>query len=235
MAIDPSSSRTGGSILGDKTRMTELSRLPQAFVRPSPTRGTLGGVAQYTNEAILLCESAGYEIILVETVGVGQSEIAVADVVDMVVLVLPPSAGDDLQGAKKGIMEIADMVVVNKADGALLVPARHTRADYRRAMHLMPARHDGWIPKVFFLVVWCWLFLLFFFSLLFSFSFFLLFFYFQQKKRLNCVHRWIRIVAWLKSGSPSRNLNRHLGQRASWKKIGNDSGIIGCGQHCLSN
>jgi LAO/AO transport system kinase len=119
LAIDPSSSRTGGSILGDKTRMTHLSNDPHAFVRPSPSRGTLGGVAQHTNDIVLLCEAAGYDIILVESVGVGQSEIVIDDTVDMVMLLLPPAGGDELQGSKKGIMEIADMVVVNKADGDL--------------------------------------------------------------------------------------------------------------------
>jgi LAO/AO transport system kinase len=116
---DPSSSRSGGSILGDKTRMTHLSNHPNAFVRPSPTRGTLGGVAQHTNDIVLLCEAAGYDIVLVESVGLGQSEIIIDDTVDMVMLIVPPAGGDELQGSKKGIMEIADIVVVNKADGDL--------------------------------------------------------------------------------------------------------------------
>ncbi|ETV71923.1 LAO/AO transport system ATPase, variant 3 [Aphanomyces astaci] len=119
LAIDPSSSVTGGSILGDKTRMTHLSNAPDAFVRPSPTRGTLGGVAQHTNEIVLLCEACGYDIVLVESVGLGQSEIVIDDTVDFVMLLVPPAGGDELQGSKKGIMEIADIVVVNKADGEL--------------------------------------------------------------------------------------------------------------------
>ncbi|ETI51742.1 LAO/AO transport system ATPase, variant 5 [Phytophthora nicotianae CJ01A1] len=119
LAIDPSSSRSGGSILGDKTRMEKLSNDPNAFVRPSPSRGTLGGVAQHTNEIVLLCEAGGYDIILVESVGLGQSEIVIDDTVDMVMLLVSPAGGDDLQGQKKGIVEIADIVVVNKADGDL--------------------------------------------------------------------------------------------------------------------
>ncbi|KAL3667181.1 hypothetical protein V7S43_008116 [Phytophthora oleae] len=119
LAIDPSSSRSGGSILGDKTRMEKLSNDPNAFVRPSPSRGTLGGVAQHTNDIVLLCEAGGYDIILVESVGLGQSEIVIDDTVDMVMLLVPPAGGDELQGQKKGIVEIADIVVVNKADGEL--------------------------------------------------------------------------------------------------------------------
>lgn len=120
IAVDPSSSVTGGSILGDRTRMTELSRHRNAFVRPSPTRGTLGGVAAHTNDVVLLCESAGYEITLVETVGLGQSEIAIDATVDCLALVVPPAMGDELQGVKKGIMEVADIVAVTKADGDLV-------------------------------------------------------------------------------------------------------------------
>lgn len=118
---DPSSSRSGGSILGDKTRMEVLSNDPNAFVRPSPSRGTLGGVAQHTNDIVLLCEAAGYDIVLVESVGLGQSEIVIDDTVDMVMLLVPPAAGDELQGSKKGIVEIADIIVVNKADGELMM------------------------------------------------------------------------------------------------------------------
>ena len=118
--MDPSSARTGGSILGDKTRMVELSRSDAAYVRPSPTRGTLGGVTRRTTEAILLCESAGYDPILVETVGVGQSETAVEDMVDAFLLLVSPAGGDDLQGIKKGVVELADIIAVNKADGALV-------------------------------------------------------------------------------------------------------------------
>ena len=148
IAIDPSSSRTGGSILGDKTRMTELSRDPNAFVRPSATWGTLGGLAQHTNDVILLCESSGYDIILVETVGLGQSEVAVDDAVDMCMLLLPPAAGDDLQGVKKGIMEIADLVVINKADGELATPARHAASSVRQALQLSRPKNPLWKAKV---------------------------------------------------------------------------------------
>ncbi|ETN12345.1 LAO/AO transport system ATPase, variant 1 [Phytophthora nicotianae INRA-310] len=145
---DPSSSRSGGSILGDKTRMEKLSNDPNAFVRPSPSRGTLGGVAQHTNEIVLLCESGGYDIILVESVGLGQSEIVIDDTVDMVMLLVSPAGGDDLQGQKKGIVEIADIVVVNKADGDLKGPAKHTAVDYMHAMHLMRRKDPDWEPKV---------------------------------------------------------------------------------------
>ncbi|ETM51344.1 LAO/AO transport system ATPase, variant 1 [Phytophthora nicotianae] len=148
LAIDPSSSRSGGSILGDKTRMEKLSNDPNAFVRPSPSRGTLGGVAQHTNEIVLLCEAGGYDIILVESVGLGQSEIVIDDTVDMVMLLVSPAGGDDLQGQKKGIVEIADIVVVNKADGDLKGPAKHTAVDYMHAMHLMRRKDPDWEPKV---------------------------------------------------------------------------------------
>jgi GTPase len=137
LAVDPSSTRTGGSILGDKTRMEELSRRPDAFIRPSPSGGTLGGVARRTREALLVCEAAGFDVVLVETVGVGQSEVAVASMVDLFMLLLAPGAGDELQGVKRGIVELADLVVVNKADGALLELARHTAADYAHALHLV--------------------------------------------------------------------------------------------------
>jgi LAO/AO transport system kinase len=129
VAIDPSSSRTGGSILGDKTRMERLAREPDAYVRASPTRGALGGVAQSTHEAILLCEGAGFETVLVETVGLGQSEVAVDGCVDMVWLVLPPTGGDELQGVKKGIVEVVDAIIINKADGALVKPAEVAAAE----------------------------------------------------------------------------------------------------------
>ncbi len=141
LAIDPSSQRTGGSILGDKTRMVDLSRDPAAFIRPSPAGSTLGGVARRTREAMLVCEAAGFDVIVVETVGVGQSETAVADMVDLFLLLLLPAGGDELQGIKKGIMELADVVVVNKADGDLVATARHTVADYRHALTLL--RHGG--------------------------------------------------------------------------------------------
>lgn len=148
LAVDPSSARGGGSILGDKTRMTELSRDPNAFIRPSPTSGTLGGVARRTREAVSLAEAAGFDIVLVETVGVGQSETTVADMVDLFLLLLAPGGGDDLQGIKRGIMELADIVVVNKADGDLLKPARLAQADYQAALSLMRPRSPAWKPPV---------------------------------------------------------------------------------------
>lgn len=144
IAVDPSSTRHGGSILGDKTRMTELSRHPNAFVRPAPTRGALGGVAEHTNDVVLLCEAAGYDVVLVETVGLGQSEVAVDGTVDMLALVVPPAGGDELQGVKKGIMEVADAVVVNKADGPLAAAAAHATAEVRRAFNLSRRKHPQW-------------------------------------------------------------------------------------------
>ncbi|MDE1149182.1 MAG: methylmalonyl Co-A mutase-associated GTPase MeaB [Azospirillaceae bacterium] len=147
LAIDPSSQRTGGSILGDKTRMEQLSREPEAFIRPSPAGSTLGGVARRTREAMLLCEAAGFDVIVVETVGVGQSETAVADMVDLFLLLLLPAGGDELQGLKKGIVELADLVVVNKADGDLIAQARHTVAEYRHALSLLrPSVPDWRVP-----------------------------------------------------------------------------------------
>lgn len=143
LAVDPSSSRSGGSILGDKTRMERLARDPHAFIRPSPAGTELGGVARRTREALLLCEAAGFDVILVETVGVGQSELAVADLVDVFVLLASPSGGDDLQGIKRGIMELADVVVVTKADGDLASAANHAAADLRRALHLLRPKYDG--------------------------------------------------------------------------------------------
>jgi LAO/AO transport system kinase len=148
LAVDPSSSRTGGSILGDKTRMAELARRPEAFIRPSPSRGDLGGVARRTAEVLLLCEAAGFGVVLVETVGVGQSEVAVANVVDTFVLLVSGGGGDELQGMKRGIMELADIVAVTKADGDLAGPARRAAADYRHALHLLPPRHPAWEPVV---------------------------------------------------------------------------------------
>jgi LAO/AO transport system kinase len=148
LAVDPSSSRSGGSILGDKTRMEMLSRRPEAFIRPSPSGGTLGGVARRTREALLLCEAAGHDVVLVETVGVGQSEIAVAGMVDVFVLLLAPGAGDDLQGVKRGIVELADVVVVNKADGDLAAAAERTAADYANALHFLRPRTVGWEVRV---------------------------------------------------------------------------------------
>ncbi|XP_062372308.1 methylmalonic aciduria type A protein, mitochondrial [Sardina pilchardus] len=148
LAVDPSSCTTGGSLMGDKTRMTELSRDMKAFIRPSPTSGTLGGVTRTTNEAILLCEGAGYDVVLVETVGVGQSEFAVADMVDMFVLLIPPAGGDELQGIKRGIIEMADLVVVTKYDGDLVVPARRIQAEYTSALKLLRKKSKSWTPKV---------------------------------------------------------------------------------------
>ncbi len=147
LAVDPSSSRTHGSILGDKTRMEHLSRNPMAFIRPSPARSELGGVARATREAIKLCEAAGYTRIIIETVGVGQSEHAVQQLVDFMVLLVLPGSGDDLQGIKRGIVELADLVVVNKADGDREPLARQTKSDYNIALHLAPAREDGWTPR----------------------------------------------------------------------------------------
>ncbi len=140
LAIDPSSSSSGGSILGDKTRMEFLNREPNAFIRPSPNSGLLGGVSRRTREAILLCEAAGYDIIIVETVGVGQSEIAVSEMTDLFCLLIAPTAGDELQGVKRGIMEISDIVLVNKADGNLREIANLTRSDYQNALRLFKSR-----------------------------------------------------------------------------------------------
>lgn len=148
LAVDPSSARSGGSILGDKTRMERLSRDPNAFIRPSPAGRTLGGVARRTREAMLLLEAAGFDVVLVETVGVGQSETAVSDMVDMFLLLLAPAGGDELQGIKRGIMELADLVVVNKADGDLEAQARLTAADYAGALRLMRPKTAAWTPAV---------------------------------------------------------------------------------------
>jgi LAO/AO transport system kinase len=148
LAVDPSSRRTGGSILGDKTRMSELARHPDAFIRPTPSKGDLGGVARRTAEALLLCEAAGFDAVIVETVGIGQSEVAVADVVDTFVLLVSGGGGDELQGVKRGVMELADVVAVTKADGDLAGPARRAAADYRHALHLLPRRHPAWEPVV---------------------------------------------------------------------------------------
>lgn len=148
LAVDPSSTRTGGSILGDKTRMGDLARHPAAFVRPSPAGKTLGGVARRTREAMLLCEAAGFDTVLVETVGVGQSEVAVAGMVDCFVLIIPPAGGDELQGIKRGIVELADLVVVNKADGPLEPVAKATASDYAAALHLVRPQTTSWTPRV---------------------------------------------------------------------------------------
>ncbi|MBK4214665.1 methylmalonyl Co-A mutase-associated GTPase MeaB [Paracoccus caeni] len=140
LAVDPSSTRSGGSILGDKTRMELLSRNPNAFIRPTPSSAQLGGVARRTREAIRLCEAAGYDVVLIETVGVGQSETLVAEMCDLFVLLLAPAGGDELQGVKRGIMEMADLILVNKADGDLLSTARRTVADYAGALRLLRKR-----------------------------------------------------------------------------------------------
>jgi LAO/AO transport system kinase len=137
LAVDPSSTRSGGSILGDKTRMGDLTRSDLAYIRPSPSGGTVGGVARRTREALLLCEAAGYEVVIVETVGSGQSDVAVAQLVDVFTLLVPPAGGDELQGIKRGIMELADVIVVTKADGDLVPAANRTAADHRHAAHLL--------------------------------------------------------------------------------------------------
>ncbi|MET1002144.1 MAG: methylmalonyl Co-A mutase-associated GTPase MeaB [Acidimicrobiia bacterium] len=143
LAVDPSSTRSGGSILGDKTRMERLAREPLAFIRPSPSSGTLGGVARRTREAMLVCEAAGCDVVLIETVGVGQSEVAVAGMVDVFVLLLAPGAGDELQGVKRGIVELADILVVNKADGDLAAAAQRTAGDYASAVHIGRSRDES--------------------------------------------------------------------------------------------
>lgn len=148
LAIDPSSKRGGGSILGDKTRMEELSRRTTAFIRPSPAGTTLGGVARRTRETMLLVEAAGFDTVIVETVGVGQSETAVADMVDMFIVLLLPAGGDDLQGIKRGVIELADLIVVNKADGDLKATARRSAADYKHALRMLRSPTAGWVPEV---------------------------------------------------------------------------------------
>jgi len=148
LAVDPSSRRTGGSILGDKTRMGELVNRPEAFIRPSPGGTQLGGVARRTREAMLLCEAAGFDVIVVETIGVGQSEVAVSDMVDLFALLVSPGGGDELQGIKRGIMELADLVIVNKADGDLAPAAARTRGDYASAVHLLRPKWNAWSTEV---------------------------------------------------------------------------------------
>lgn len=147
LAIDPSSERTGGSILGDKTRMNELSQQANAFIRPSPAGSSLGGVARTTRESILICEAAGFDVILIETVGVGQSETAVHSMADFFLLLMLAGAGDELQGIKRGIMEMADGLVITKADGDNVRKANAARQEYQNAMHLFPPTPSGWIPK----------------------------------------------------------------------------------------
>jgi LAO/AO transport system kinase len=148
LAVDPSSRRSGGAILGDKTRMQRLAQAPGAFIRPSPAGTTLGGIARRTREAALVCEAAGFDLIVIETVGVGQSETAVADMVDGFLLLLAPGGGDDLQGIKRGIVELADLLVINKADGDLLPAAQRARADYQAALHLLRPASAAWTPEV---------------------------------------------------------------------------------------
>jgi LAO/AO transport system kinase len=148
LAVDPSSRRTGGSILGDKTRMGELVNRSEAFIRPSPGGSQLGGVARRTREAMLLCEAAGFDVVIVETIGVGQSEVAVSDMVDLFALLVSPGGGDELQGIKRGIMELADLVIVNKADGDLAPAAARTRGDYASAVHLLRPKWNAWATEV---------------------------------------------------------------------------------------
>src|SRR5271168_3234466 len=148
LAVDPSSRRTGGSILADKTRMAQLANDANAFIRPSPASGTLGGVAAKTRETMLLCEAAGYGVILVETVGVGQSEVAVSDMTDFFLVLALPGAGDELQALKKGVVELADMIAVNKADGDNLPRARLAAAEYGAALHILSPRSKNWSPPV---------------------------------------------------------------------------------------
>ncbi len=148
LAVDPTSKRTGGSILGDKTRMSRLAQEPRAFIRPSPTSGTLGGVTRKTRETMALCEGAGFDVIIVETVGVGQSEVAVADMVDFFLVLLLAGGGDDLQGIKKGIIEIADMIAINKADGDNVVRAERAAAEYRAALQILTPQSAAWSPLV---------------------------------------------------------------------------------------
>ncbi|MAT52412.1 MAG: methylmalonyl Co-A mutase-associated GTPase MeaB [Porticoccaceae bacterium] len=148
LAVDPSSSISGGSILGDKTRMERLTRRSESYIRPSPAGKTLGGVARRTRETMMLCEAAGYDIVIVETVGVGQSETMVSEMTDMFMLLLLPGGGDELQGMKRGITELADLILVNKADGDQKKLANHTVSDYRSAVHFLPRKHQSWTARV---------------------------------------------------------------------------------------
>ena len=148
LAIDPTSEQTQGSILGDKSRMHELAANENAFIRPSPTSGTLGGVASKTKDSIILCEAAGYDVILIETVGVGQSETTVSNLADFFLLMMLAGAGDELQGIKRGIMELADGLIINKADGDNITNANNAALSYKRSLHLFPAKQNGWTPKV---------------------------------------------------------------------------------------
>ncbi len=148
LAIDPTSEQTQGSILGDKSRMHELAANKNAFIRPSPSSGTLGGVANKTRESIILCEAAGYDVILIETIGVGQSETTVSNLADFFLLLMLAGAGDELQGIKRGIMELADGLIINKADGDNITNAKNAALAYKRSLHLFPAMENGWIPQV---------------------------------------------------------------------------------------
>jgi len=148
LTVDPSSAISGGSILGDKTRMELLSRRPEAYIRPSPAGKTLGGVTRRSREALILCEAAGYDVVIVETVGVGQSETRVADMTDMFILLQLPGGGDELQGIKRGIMELADLILINKADGELKALAGRSAADYRNALRLLHPRSANWKVEV---------------------------------------------------------------------------------------
>ncbi|HLI99028.1 MAG TPA: methylmalonyl Co-A mutase-associated GTPase MeaB, partial [Bradyrhizobium sp.] len=148
LAVDPSSARTGGSILGDKTRMARLAASDNAYIRPSPASGTLGGVAAKTREAMLLCEAAGFDVVLVETVGIGQSETVVCDMTDFFLALMLPGAGDELQGIKKGLVELADMIAINKADGDNIKRANLAAAEYRGALHILTPRSQHWQPPV---------------------------------------------------------------------------------------
>jgi LAO/AO transport system kinase len=147
LAIDPSSERSGGSIMGDKTRMEQLSAQPNAFIRPSPSAGSLGGVARKTREVIYLCEAAGFDVIFIETVGVGQSEVVVHSMVDFFLLLMLAGAGDELQGIKRGIMEMADAIAITKADGANIEKANLAKTEFQNALHLFPKGGSGWLPK----------------------------------------------------------------------------------------
>ena len=149
LAVDPSSSISGGSILGDKTRMEQLARNPRAFIRPSPSGGKLGGVHRKTRETLVLCEAYGFDVILIETVGVGQSEVIVRDMVDFFMLVVLTGAGDELQGMKKGIMELADAIVVNKADGDNKTNAKKTKKEYNQILHFLQPATKGWSTKAY--------------------------------------------------------------------------------------
>ena len=148
LAIDPSSARSGGSVLGDKTRMLELSVNDHAFIRPSPSGGTLGGVARKTRETMLACEAAGFDVVIIETVGVGQSETAVASMVDFFLVLMIAGAGDELQGIKKGILEVADTIVINKADGDNVTRAERARREYETALHILTPGSAHWSPQV---------------------------------------------------------------------------------------